>query len=662
MEGGDMATDIRGPVRNGLFGLVLLLVPTAGLAQDAPALQPVGSVEALQEIIEADSGPDCELYPQLCPPPGQTPGQDQGGIQEVLVTASRRPAPSITNNQEAGVDEGDVVKARGDTLVILRRGRLFTVSTAGGRLRAVDSIEAYPPGVDAQHDWYDEMLVSGDRVIVIGYSYGRGGTEINRFRMDAVGRLTFEDSHHLSSDDYYSSRNYASRLVGDELVVYTPVGVGPADDPLAGAPALSRWRPGDEEAADEARRRPLIRPEDLYRAPGLGETPGMRAQAIHTVIRCDLSAAELSCGATGILGPWSRSFYVTPSAVYVWMAASVWDLPKGEEPDAWLYRIPLEGGPPQAAAARGVPIDQFSFLEDRDQSLINVMVVSEGEGDGMWGAEGARGRAALLRLPFERFGDGEDLPEDDDYRVLPAIDGGWGARNRYVGDHLLYSAVVQNDRSRDDRVTPGEEGRITVVPLNGDPLIRFTLPGEIGRIEAMGPAALVVSGGDDVLFTTIDLQTPRPTISDQYVMVGSEQSESRSHAFYYQPDLASPDGSRGVLGLPVTRYLPNDGPGAAHTERTLETIAFLRRDGAGRLRDIGSLDAEARGGRVDDGCVASCIDWYGDARPIFLAGRVFALLGYELVEGRERGGRIHEVRRIDFVPEPPRGPRPYDPD
>ena len=652
-----MAYGVARLVRGGLV-MLALACPTALLAQETPALQPVGSAEALQEIVAAGQ-PDCEADPTLCPEAEAPQAGDGSAVQDVVVSASRAPAPSITNNQEAGVDEGDVVKARGDTLVILRRGRLFTVSTAGGRLRAVDSIPAYPPGVDARHDWYDEMLVSGDRVIVIGYSYGRGGTEINRFRMDAAGRLTFEDSHHLSSDDYYSSRNYASRLVGEELVVYTPVGVGPADDPLAGAPALSRW-PGDEEAADEARRVPLIRAEDLYRAPGLGEAPGVRADAIHTVIRCDLSAAELSCRATGILGPWSRSFYVTPTAVYVWMAASVWDLPKGEDPDAWLYRIPLDGGAPRAAAAVGVPIDQFSFLEDTDEELINVMVVSEGQGDGMWGAEGARGRAALLRLPFERFGDGEELPEDDDYRVLPAIDGGWGARNRFVGDHLLYSAVVHNSRSADDHVTPSEEGRITVVPLNGDPITRFTLPGEIGRIEAMGPAALVVSSGDDVLFTTIDLQTPRPTISDQYVMLGSEETESRSHAFYYQPDLASQDGARGVLGLPVTRYLPDAGPTARRTERTVETIAYLRRDGTGRLRDLGSLDAEAGRGRVDDGCVASCIDWYGDARPIFLGGRVFALLGYELVEGRERAGRIHEVRRIDFVPPTPPGPRPYD--
>lgn len=640
-------------MRIGLALLALAWSSTA-LAQTAPSLEPVGSQEELQQILEA-AEPDCEAQPELCPAAPPMPGDDQMSLDSVVVTAvAAASAPSITNNQEAGVDEGDVVKARGDTLVILRRGRLFTVSTAGGGLRLVDTIEAYPPGVDARHDWYDEMLVSGDRVIVIGYSYGRGGTEINRFQMDAAGRLTFEDSHHLRSSDYYSSRNYASRLVGEELVVYTPVGTGNTADPLELTPTLSRWRSGDDDGSEGAR---LLRAEEIYRAPGLGEHPDVWAETIHTVIRCDLSAKDLTCRATGILGPDSRSFYVAPTAVYVWMAESRWNRPKGEEPKAWLYRIPLDGGPPQAAATRGVPIDQFSFREDPEDDLINVMVVSDGDGDGMWGAERARGRAALLRLPFERFGDGEDLLEEDDYRTLPGISGSWGAQNRFVGGHLLYADVLRKDYGVDDEVAPEEEGRITVVPLDGGPLVRFTVPGAVGRLEEMGRDGLAVSGGEDVFFTTIELQTPRPTISDQFVMVGSEETESRSHAFYYRPDPASPDGSEGVLGLPVTRPLP---PGRALGMRSeLETITYLRRGGSGRLRELGSLDAGPVPERVDDGCVASCIDWYGDARPIFLGERIFALLGYEIVEGRERGGRIRELRRIDVTPKAPAGPRPY---
>ena len=38
-------------------------------------------------------------------------------------------------------------------------------------MRPIDHINAFPPGITGGGDWYDEMLISGDRVIVIGYSY-----------------------------------------------------------------------------------------------------------------------------------------------------------------------------------------------------------------------------------------------------------------------------------------------------------------------------------------------------------------------------------------------------------------------------------------------------------------------------------------------------------
>jgi hypothetical protein len=35
---------------------------------------------------------------------------------------------------------------------------------------------------------------------------------------------------------------------------------------------------------------------------------------------------------------------------------------------------------------------------------------------------------------------------------------------------------------------------------------------------------------------------------------------------------------------------------------------------------------------------------------LFVGDRVFALLGYELVEGRIEGGDVRETRRVDFTP------------
>lgn len=42
----------------------------------------------------------------------------------------------------------------------------------------------------------------------------------------------------------------------------------------------------------------------------------------------------------------------------------------------------------------------------------------------------------------------------------------------------------------------------------------------------------------------------------------------------------------------------------------------------------------APGKPQDDACQASCVDWYGNVRPILIGDRVYALMGYELIEGR----------------------------
>ncbi len=45
-----------------------------------------------------------------------------------LAASESDPSESVTNTQHAGVDEGGIVKVHGDHLVVLRRGRLFTVA------------------------------------------------------------------------------------------------------------------------------------------------------------------------------------------------------------------------------------------------------------------------------------------------------------------------------------------------------------------------------------------------------------------------------------------------------------------------------------------------------------------------------------------------------
>lgn len=87
--------------------------------------------------------------------------------------------------------------------------------------------------------------------------------------------------------------------------------------------------------------------------------------------------------------------------------------------------------------------------------------------------------------------------------------------------------------------------------------------------------------------------------------------------------------------------------GAEHLIHGSAKVLFLdvrRRE----FRDLGGLASDPSA-PVEDHCVTSCVDWYGNARPIFVGERIFALLGYELVDGRIDRGRIREVARADML-------------
>jgi hypothetical protein len=568
---------------------------------------------------------------ELAPAPVAAADADEAFVEEIISTGTFR-SDDITNIQEAGVDEGGIVKAAGDYLVILRRGRLFTVSTGSDRLRAVDAVDAFPPGVEG--DYYDEMLIAGDRVLVLGFSYESRGTEINRFRLLPDGRLKFEDSYHVKSDDYYSSENYATRLIGETLVLYTPLSIRFEKDPLEALPSMRRWK-GQED--DEGFRRIAAR-GDIYLPPSLRRDKDADVSTLHTVTTCDVAAVEMDCRSTAVFGPESRNFYVSAHAVYLWVSDG-----RSEDSatvNAMVYRLPLDGGRPTAAAVRGAPANQFSFREDAEEGVLNVLVRSRGGGDAMWRPQFTQGSLALLRLPLSQFGDGSGASPASLYRPLPrpSDEDDYGLENRFAGRHLIYAA----GRGWGD--VEDEASKLFVTPLRGGAVTELSVPSAVGRIELIGRDALAVGAGErDLTFSTVELvDGATPRLGDRYVHRAASEAETRSHAFFFRP--TSADGASGLIGLPVARPAR---PGWKQLWEDSSAMVFLRRADR-RLSPLGELAASQE--PDEDGCKASCDDWYGNARPIFLRDRTFALMGYELVEGRVTAGGIVERRRISFLP------------
>ncbi|HET9206668.1 MAG TPA: beta-propeller domain-containing protein [Burkholderiaceae bacterium] len=567
------------------------------------------------------------------------------------VAEKRADAESITNVQTAGVDEGGIVKRAGDFLVILRRGRLFTVRVGGDALAPIAAVDAFAPGSNPSGAWYDELLVSGRDVVVIGYSYARGGTEIGLFELDGAGNLAYRATHHLRSFDYYSSRNYASRLIGRKLVFYTPTLLSPWQaQPWQQFPALRRWQ-GEADAQGFKRILPATR---VYRTDDEFE-PG-EALALHTITSCELGHHELKVESTAVLGPAGRVFYVSQGSVYVW--TSSWrrrwpgepHRPQPEEPRSRsaVFRIPLDGAAPSAIKTAGVPIDQMSFLEEGGH--LNVLLRESGRGEGMWGSESTAGSMALLRVPLADFGDGRGAAQREHYRRLPAVQG-HAVQNRFVGDWLLYGGVHAHG------FDAGPSAYALRFASNGDAMA--LAPGHaVERIEALGRDAVLVGSRDgNLVFSAVRLSRREPQLAGRHVQSGVAQGETRTHGFFYRPQ----NDDSGVLGLPVL------GPGARRRHGVYSggqgaaAVLFLRNRGL-QFNGLGQLQASDAGVR-DDACKASCVDWYGNARPIFLGERVLALMGYEIVEGRLQAGgwrfdepsgvpaeQIVERRRISFAP------------
>jgi hypothetical protein len=602
-----------------------LLLATLITAPTAPAatLKPFRSEAQLARTLDAWQAREraslrrqqrraaASAAPMNYPAPPPAPAAVAPPMQMQLADAAVGAAESITNNQVLGVDEGDIVKHRGDYLIVLRRGRLFTVRVGGDALQPVAAVDAFGPDVDPVGTWYDEMLVSDDTVAVIGYSYSRGGTEVGVFDLDARGGLRHRATYQLRSNDYYSSRNYASRLVGHRLVFYSPLDI--AGDDMEGwraaLPAYRRWQRGATPASFQ-RMLPAAR---VYR--GLDELPGR--VTLHTVSVCDLDAPSMRCDATAVLGGNGGVFHVSEDAVYVWTTGT--RNARGT-PAASLFRMPLDGGAPSMLRAWGSPVDQLGFLQK--DGWLNVLVARDGDGDRMWRSGGSTGDVALMRVPLSAFGGLDAQATREQFRVLPGVKG-YQWQQRFVGDWLLYG----------DGAAEGAHVAHALRYASPAPVQTLALAHSLERIDALGKdAVLVGDDGGDLVFTGLRLRGARASLAGAYRQPSARQGDSRTHGFFYR----ATDGDAGLLGLPVI-----NGDRAA-------SVLYLR-NRALALAPLGTL-AGRRDASVDDRCVASCYDWYGNARPIFLGDRVFALMGYELVEGTLDGGAIRERRRVDFAP------------
>jgi hypothetical protein len=270
-----------------------------------------------------------------------------------------------------------------------------------------------------------------------------------------------------------------------------------------------------------------------------------------------------------------------------------------------------------------------------------VLVRPNGDGDSMWNAELPSSRLALLTVPFTYFVRTPHSAPASAFITLPAIPSPSPMQNHYTERWLLYG--VGDPRGPEHPNERPAAAGVFAYDLQTRALYAVALGHDVARIESLGSDALIVgSDGRSLHFSTVALEDA-PSAVDDYIDQASVQGEARTHAFYYLP--TGP--RRGVLGLPLVTG--RRAAAAPHGSDGADSVTFLQVDGL-HIAPAGSLTATQTVQRPDDHCLTSCDDWYGNSRPIFQRDRIFALLGYELVEGHLADGALSVIARLDFTP------------
>ncbi len=542
----------------------------------------------------------------------------------------------ITNNQEEGVDEGGIVKNIGDHLTVLRKGRLFAVDVSGAP-RQSDSVRVALDEDLNEQVWYDEMLVRGRDIDVVGYryvaklededgpwvfdmySYGRGTTEIAHFYLEEDGKLSRMETQFFESMDYYSGTNYTSRMIGDRLIFYIPVTTN--NDGRGSLPRMLEYK-GDGRFRRGA---PIYTHDDVVQASSSNNGYYGSGYA-HALVTCPIEdGVTTSCTARALEGGWAQSRYVTRDDVYLWMGDAV-------------YAMSLEDGEISKHAVRGNPLDQFSFKMMDDE----LKVVVNSGGYNYYNDRSEPSRIELLSLPREDFdAQGGQMVESRVLVSAPRDQSLWVSKNRFADDVLLlgyYDYAGDSDGRSVVHVFDLANNTNRIIDLGTESLT---------RIEPMkGVGALLVSSRwerrrlwryDSYLnlrVIKLDSDDGAITIANRLELDGAQEGEWRSHGFFFKPAKTG-----GTFGLPII----GDRNFAGWWGDGVSNIAFFGVSGAGKLDGKGVVSSS----RAAEGkCETSCVDWYGNTRPIFLRDRIFALMGSELVEVSLDSGQTKEQHRI----------------
>ncbi len=414
---------------------------------------------------------------------------------EAMVDAADDSAPSsasepfsTSNNQVAGVDEGDIWKYDGTHFFVLQK-------TPSAQLRVVNNQQATLARLDLNHMHPHEMYLSEDAVVVLGNQGWQGGqADIQVFNISDASTPT--PRLDIKVDGYV----LRSRRIGHELIIvsrYTPELEGIIHYPsnqqqiehnqhviseLSLAALLPNIRIND-------RQQPLVRADDCLLATT--PAPSRGSPTLSMITRIDINSGEFSsrCIAAEVEG-----IYMSEHNLYLFSGhygeiseptqANVtgWYSNQG---NTLLHKFALPTfnyqGSTTVPGRLGSPNPRLKMGELHDGSL--AVVTSEGQ----WGDE--HHRLTVLGNQDDEFSQLATLPNDDQ----PAAIGKPGER--------IYSVRFMQDRAY--IVTFQEVDPLYVIDLSkpSEPVIagELEIPGFSDYLHPIGDDLLLGIGKDAIM-------------------------------------------------------------------------------------------------------------------------------------------------------------------
>lgn len=495
--------------------------------------------------------------------------------------------------------------AHGGHLMVLRNGRLTTVRVAGGALEPVTTADALGAGVDTEGMFYYGLQETGEGVRVLAARIEDGITEshVAGYRVGADGQMGPGGVTTLRSAGGLYAGSHVTRRLGDRVVFYEAIEIPLRDpDPTAALPMV---RGAEGSLAT------TLNPRRVYRAVypmSWGSDP-----RLHVVTVCGPATAEPACAATALYAPRPQVMHVSSNAVYL--------LTEHGDDAGLLYRMPLDGSAPSALRISGSTFSPHDFWESAD-GYLGVHLLHGG-----W-TEEARSQLpipTLLRVPLSAFGDGRRAPHPRHYRPLLRLGGFY--YSRFTDDWLVYGNRPYSDYMVQSGLIPATErerlgiGMLRWADTTAPAWYPTRAPAQAFASAGNGGVLALAGGGDSLALVYLPLRPSARPVS--MAAPAAEHWKGEMPGVVPHPDNTAESGLLAVTtGVRPTPY-----------EWRSTGVAFIRYDSAG-IRQVGALSLS--GEPADEREVA----------PIFAHGRIFVLLGGELVEVAAEGDGIREIRRM----------------